>query len=44
DWYELGVWHLTAEGHCDQCGEPCAGHFAAEPGDWGAKRQPVSMR
>ncbi|TVO79056.1 MAG: AmmeMemoRadiSam system radical SAM enzyme [Sedimenticola selenatireducens] len=44
DWYELGVWHLTEDGCCDQCGEPCAGLFEARPGQWGGKRQPVRMR
>ncbi len=44
DWYELGAWHLTKAGCCDQCGEPCAGVFEERPGQWGSKRQPVRMR
>ncbi len=42
DWYELGAWHLTAEGHCERCGTPCAGVFEA-PGRWGSRRLPVRL-
>ncbi len=44
DWYELLGWNLDAQGHCRACGTPCAGVFAATPGNWGAKRQPVRLR
>ncbi|MCW8943493.1 MAG: AmmeMemoRadiSam system radical SAM enzyme [Sedimenticola sp.] len=43
DWYELGCWHLTADGHCDKCGATCAGQFEKEPGQWGARRLPVNL-
>ncbi len=43
DWYELGQWHLTAEGNCLSCGTKVAGVFEAKPGNWGAKRQPVRL-
>lgn len=43
DWYELLSWGLTDEGRCRSCGEVCAGVFDGEPGDWGAKRLPVSL-
>ncbi len=43
DWYRLGAWNLDTQGKCASCGVPCAGVFEAAPGDWGAKRQPVSM-
>ncbi len=43
DWYVLGDWQLTAEGACSFCGTPCAGHFEARPGSWGARRQPVRL-
>jgi pyruvate formate lyase activating enzyme len=43
DWYVLGDWQLTAEGACSFCGTPCAGHFEAQPGSWGARRQPVRL-
>jgi pyruvate formate lyase activating enzyme len=44
DWYELLSWNLTDDGRCGACGERCAGVFEGPPGDWGAKRQPVSLR
>jgi len=44
DWYELLSWNLTEDGRCGACGERCAGVFEGPPGDWGAKRQPVSLR
>ncbi|GAB4329528.1 MAG: AmmeMemoRadiSam system radical SAM enzyme [Candidatus Zixiibacteriota bacterium] len=43
DWYTLTHWGLTADGACEQCGTPCAGVFDAEPGQWGARRQPVRL-
>jgi len=43
DWYELGQWHLNAEGGCKSCGTKVAGVFEAKPGHWGAKRLPVHM-
>jgi pyruvate formate lyase activating enzyme len=43
DWYVLGDWQLTPEGNCGYCGTPCAGHFAARPGNWGARRLPVRL-
>jgi pyruvate formate lyase activating enzyme len=44
DWYELSEWNLTDDGHCTHCGVRCAGVFDGPPGDWGARRQPVSLR
>ena len=32
DWYVLGDWNLTPDGHCTGCGEPCAGVFEGAPG------------
>jgi pyruvate formate lyase activating enzyme len=43
DWYQLGRWGLDADGRCEECQTPCAGVFEAEPGDWGARRQPLRM-
>lgn len=43
DWYQLSEWNLTPEGACKRCGTACAGVFEAKPGEWGAKRQPVSL-
>ncbi|MGB6336603.1 MAG: AmmeMemoRadiSam system radical SAM enzyme, partial [Thermoanaerobaculia bacterium] len=44
DWYVLTDWRLNEEGACAVCNTPCAGHFEAEPGAWGARRQPVRLR
>lgn len=44
DWYELGKWNLTKDGACKFCGTKVAGVFEAEPGNWGAKRQPVRIK
>jgi pyruvate formate lyase activating enzyme len=43
DWYVLSTWHLTDDGCCANCGEPCAGVFDGPPGTWGARRQPVRI-
>jgi pyruvate formate lyase activating enzyme len=43
DWYSLGEWNLTADGHCAHCGHPIAGVFEERPGDWGPRRLPVDM-
>jgi len=43
DWYVLSTWNLTGDGRCRSCGTQCAGVFEAQPGDWGAKRQPVYL-
>jgi pyruvate formate lyase activating enzyme len=42
DWYRLGTWRLTPTGTCPRCGLPCAGVFESQPGDWGARRQPLT--
>ena len=44
DRYEILSWNLTADGRCGQCGERCAGVFEGSPGDWGARRLPVSLQ
>jgi pyruvate formate lyase activating enzyme len=43
DWYTLGEWNITADGHCGHCGHGIAGVFEAEPGHWGARRLPVTL-
>ena len=44
DWYELGEWSLTSDGRCAACGTSCAGIFESQPGTWGARRVPVTLR
>ena len=39
DWYRLGAWKLDDGGCCLDCGTRLAGHFDAEPGNWGAQRK-----
>ncbi len=43
DGYLLSHWNLSADGHCQACGTPCAGVFEAQPGDWGARRMPIRL-
>jgi len=43
DWYELGTWNLTDDGHCRRCGTRCAGVFDGPAGTWGSKRMPVRL-
>ena len=43
DWYVLGDYHLTADGHCRSCGTVIPGHFDGPPGTWGARRLPVRL-
>jgi pyruvate formate lyase activating enzyme len=40
DWYELGDWHLDADGRCDRCGIAPSGVFESRPGTWGQQRLP----
>lgn len=44
DWYQLGEWHLDAEGRCQQCATGLPGRFEMEAGTWGRRRQPVRMQ
>ncbi|MEX2365930.1 MAG: AmmeMemoRadiSam system radical SAM enzyme, partial [Pseudohongiellaceae bacterium] len=43
DWYQLGRWHLDAQGCCQDCGTHIPGIFHATPGNWGRRRQPVKF-
>ena len=40
--YALGSYHLQGN-ECAHCGHQLAGHFAAQPGTWGSRRQPVRI-
>ncbi|AOV15939.1 AmmeMemoRadiSam system radical SAM enzyme [Acidihalobacter aeolianus] len=42
DRYTITDWQLV-DGCCPACGERLAGVFEAQPGDWGARRQPVRI-
>jgi pyruvate formate lyase activating enzyme len=43
DGYEITAWHVAKGGRCGYCGHPLAGHFEAQPGNWGARRLPVRL-
>ncbi|MFL0796355.1 MAG: AmmeMemoRadiSam system radical SAM enzyme [Cellvibrionaceae bacterium] len=43
DWFELGSYHVTAQGTCKFCDSPLAGVFAEQAGAWGAKRQRIML-
>jgi pyruvate formate lyase activating enzyme len=43
DWYELGEYRLTGDGHCQNCGTRCPGVYEGPPGAWGARRHPVHI-
>jgi pyruvate formate lyase activating enzyme len=43
DWYELRSWGLTGDGRCRSCGGAIAGVFDGPPGEWGARRVPVTL-
>ena len=43
DWYILTAWNLTEDGRCRFCQTPCGGVFDPQPGNWGARRQPVRL-
>ncbi len=43
DWYDLGAYRLTDDGHCRACGTRIPGVFEGPPGDWGRRRLPVRL-
>ena len=43
DWYQLGQWNLGKAGECLNCGAKLAGRFEPTPGNWGAKRERVTI-
>ncbi len=43
DWYQIGAWGLTDSGACAGCGAAVPGRFAGGPGDWGTKRQRLTL-
>lgn len=42
NWHELRTYRLQGN-RCGRCQHVIAGHFAAEPGDWGQRRLPVDI-
>lgn len=43
NWYQLGAYHLDAEGRCAACQTAIPGRFGPSRGNWGAKRQPIRI-
>jgi pyruvate formate lyase activating enzyme len=43
DWYDVGAYELTDDGHCRRCGARMAGVFHGPAGDWGRRRMPVRL-
>ena len=43
NWYELSEWNIDQVGNCMKCGTICPGFFEKHPGNWGAKRLPISL-
>ncbi|MAE67177.1 MAG: hypothetical protein CMJ18_23195 [Phycisphaeraceae bacterium] len=43
DWYDLGRYELDGA-RCRGCGREVPGVFESQPGDWGRKRTPVTIR
>ena len=43
NWYEIGHFKIK-QGCCKNCGEPIAGRFEDTKGDWGRRRQPVTIQ
>ncbi|MED5463381.1 MAG: AmmeMemoRadiSam system radical SAM enzyme [Myxococcota bacterium] len=43
DWYQLGEWGLSDEGHCLGCGTKIPGRFDGTPGGWGRQRRPINI-
>ncbi len=43
DWYRIGDYTLTEDGHCQDCGARVPGVFAGTPGEWGRRRLPLRL-
>jgi pyruvate formate lyase activating enzyme len=44
NWHQLSTWSLSENAHCQKCGTAVAGFFDGSPGDWGSKRQRVTLK
>lgn len=43
DWYEIQQYHLTSDGHCENCHAAVAGRFEQFSGQFGRQRIPVRI-
>ncbi|MFD2176844.1 AmmeMemoRadiSam system radical SAM enzyme [Veronia pacifica] len=44
DWYKLGTYDVSADGHCQQCGTQIAGRFTTFSSPFGPRRIPVRFK
>ncbi len=44
DGYDITAWHLSTDGRCAECGTRCDGVFENAAGQWGARRQPITLQ
>jgi pyruvate formate lyase activating enzyme len=44
DGYMITTWAIAPDGRCPNCGAACAGVFAPQPGNWGARRVPIRLK
>jgi len=44
DWYTLGHYAVTNDGHCQHCGCQLPGVFEGPKGHWGARRLPIHIQ
>lgn len=43
DWYQIGHYRLTRDGHCPDCGAAVVGRFSEQADSFGRKRVPVTI-
>ena len=43
DWYVIGEYRVTDDGHCGSCGAALPGRYDGPAGSWGARRMPVRL-
>jgi pyruvate formate lyase activating enzyme len=43
DWYKIGSYNVTADGHCEHCGSVIAGRFEKYSGQHGRNRVPIRV-
>jgi pyruvate formate lyase activating enzyme len=43
DWFQIGEYRLTVDGHCQNCGTRCPGAYDGAAGTWGARCCPVRI-
>jgi pyruvate formate lyase activating enzyme len=43
DWHAISRYELTHDGRCIRCGSVIPGRFDGPVGNWGRRRQPVSL-